>query len=96
MVEDLDPGRVRDPASRRGRCPDDSAVDAHPEAVRRPCGRARPAIAVIGGGVGPVDASSQVTRAGGGGLLLARGSAAYAHPGGLTAGLAATVEALAR
>lgn len=75
---------------------DEGAVDANLRAVRGPCGGARPATAVIGGGVGPVDAAVQVARAGGDGLLLALGSAAYAHPGGLAAGVAATVEALAR
>lgn len=54
---------------------DDQGVDANLEAVRGPCGSARPAVAVVGSGVG---------------------SAAYGHPGGLTAGVAATVEALAR
>jgi ribulose 1,5-bisphosphate carboxylase large subunit-like protein len=75
---------------------DDDAVDANLEAVRGPCGRARPAVAVLGGGLGPLDVASQVERAGGDGLLVCLGSAAYAHPGGLEAGVAVAVDALRR
>ena len=53
------------------------------------------ATAVIGGGVGPANAREQLERAGDpGGLMLLLGSVAYAHPGGLRAGVAATVAAL--
>ena len=64
------------------------------EAVRGACGGARPAVAVRGGGLGPGDVAAQVERAGGHGLLVCLGSAAYGHPGGLAAGVAATVAAL--
>jgi 3-oxoisoapionate-4-phosphate decarboxylase len=54
------------------------------------------ATAVIGGGVGPANAREQLERAGErGGLMLLLGSEAYAHPEGVRAGVAATVEALA-
>ena len=64
------------------------------EAVRGACGGARPAVAVRGGGLGPGDVAAQVARAGGEGLLVCVGSAAYRQPGRLTAGVAAAVEAL--
>ena len=73
---------------------DDTAVAANLEAARGPCGAARPSVAVLGGGVGPDTAAGQVARAGGDGLLLCLGSAAYRHPDGLAAGVAATVEAV--
>ena len=75
---------------------DDAAVEANLEAVRGVCGRARAAVAVLGGGLGPGDVAALAARAGGGGLLACLGSAAYLHPGGLTAGVAAAVEALGR
>jgi ribulose 1,5-bisphosphate carboxylase large subunit-like protein len=51
--------------------------------------------AVLGGGVGPANARDQLDRAGDRrGLMLLLGSEAYAHPGGILAGVAATVEAL--
>jgi ribulose 1,5-bisphosphate carboxylase large subunit-like protein len=54
------------------------------------------ATAVIGGGVGPANAREQLERAGErAGLMLLLGSEAYAHPEGVRAGVAATVEALA-
>jgi ribulose 1,5-bisphosphate carboxylase large subunit-like protein len=53
------------------------------------------ATAVIGGGVGPANARDQLERAGDpAGLMLLLGSEAYAHPDGVRAGVAATVEAL--
>jgi len=53
------------------------------------------ATAVIGGGVGPANAREQLDRAGDRqGLMLLVGSEAYAHPEGVRAGVAATVEAL--
>lgn len=53
------------------------------------------ATAVIGGGVGPANAREQLERAGDpSGLMLLLGSEAYAHPEGVRAGVAATVEAL--
>jgi ribulose 1,5-bisphosphate carboxylase large subunit-like protein len=53
------------------------------------------ATAVIGGGVGPANAREQLERAGDpAGLMLLLGSEAYAHPEGVRAGVAATVEAL--
>ena len=53
------------------------------------------ATAVIGGGVGPANAREQLERAGEPeGLMLLLGSEAYAHPDGVRAGVAATVEAL--
>jgi 3-oxoisoapionate-4-phosphate transcarboxylase/hydrolase len=54
-----------------------------------------PATPVIGGGVGPANASEQLARAGTReGLMLLLGSAAYEHPNGLRAGVAATVAAV--
>lgn len=53
--------------------------------------------AVIGGGVGAENAAEQLDRAETrDGVMLLLGSAAYAHPGGLRAGVAAAVEAVAR
>jgi len=50
--------------------------------------------AVIGGGVGAENAAEQLKRAGTrDGVMLLLGSAAYAHPDGLRAGVAAAVEA---
>jgi ribulose-bisphosphate carboxylase large chain len=63
--------------------------------VREQIAAARPATAVIGGGVGPENAREQLERAGArDGVMLLLGSAAYAHPGGARAGVAATVEAI--
>jgi len=64
--------------------------------VREQIAAARPATAVIGGGVGAENAREQLERAGTrDGVMLLLGSAAYAHPGGVRAGVAATVEAVA-
>ena len=53
------------------------------------------ATAVLGGGVGPANAREQLDRAGDpAGIMLLLGSEAYAHPSGVRAGVAATVEAL--
>ena len=53
------------------------------------------ATAVLGGGVGPENAREQLERAGRrSGVMLLLGSEAYAHPDGVRAGVAATVEAL--
>ena len=53
------------------------------------------ATAVIGGGVGPANAREQLERAGRrDGIMLLLGSEAYAHPEGVRAGVAATVEAI--
>jgi len=63
--------------------------------VREQIAAARPATAVIGGGVGPENAREQLERAGTReGVLLLLGSAAYAHPEGARAGVAATVAAI--
>jgi len=62
--------------------------------VREQIAAARPATAVIGGGVGAENAAEQLERAGThDGVMLLLGSAAYAHPDGLRAGVAAAVEA---
>ena len=66
------------------------------EEVREQIAAARPATAVIGGGVGPENAREQLESAGTrDGVMLLLGSAAYAHPGGVRAGVAATVAAIA-
>ena len=66
------------------------------EEVREQIAAARPATAVIGGGVGPDNAREQLELAGTrDGVMLLLGSAAYAHPEGVRAGVAATVEAIA-
>ncbi len=63
--------------------------------VREQIAAARPATAVIGGGVGAENAAEQLeaarTRAG---VMLLLGSAAYAHPDGVRAGVAAAVAAI--
>jgi len=64
--------------------------------VREQIAAARPATAVIGGGVGAENASEQLERAGTrDGVMLLLGSAAYAHPDGVRAGVAATAAAIA-
>jgi ribulose 1,5-bisphosphate carboxylase large subunit-like protein len=70
----------------------DEEVDAQLAAVRQQGDR--PATAVIGGGVGPDNAAALAARAGGSGLLMLLGSAAYRHSGGVGAGVRATVAAL--
>ncbi|HXH95871.1 MAG TPA: hypothetical protein VNH40_01555, partial [Gaiellaceae bacterium] len=53
------------------------------------------ATAVVGGGVGPDNAAEQLARAGvRDGVMLLLGSAAYQHPEGLRAGVAAAVAAV--
>jgi ribulose-bisphosphate carboxylase large chain len=65
------------------------------EEVREQIEATRPATAVIGGGVGAENAREQLERAGTReGVMLLLGSAAYAHPGGARAGVAAAVEAI--
>jgi ribulose-bisphosphate carboxylase large chain len=65
------------------------------EEVREQIAAARPATAVIGGGVGAENAREQLERAGTrDGVMLLLGSAAYAHPEGVRAGVAAAVEAI--
>jgi ribulose-bisphosphate carboxylase large chain len=66
------------------------------EEVREQIAAARPATAVIGGGVGAENAREQLERAGTrDGVMLLLGSAAYAHPDGVRAGVAAAVAAVA-
>ncbi len=63
--------------------------------VREQISAARPATAVIGGGVGADNIREQLERAGTrDGVMLLLGSAAYAHPNGVRAGVAAAVEAI--
>jgi ribulose-bisphosphate carboxylase large chain len=63
--------------------------------VREQIAAARPATAVIGGGVGAENAREQLGRAGTReGVMLLLGSAAYARPDGVRAGVAAAVEAI--
>lgn len=71
---------------------DDVASQLH--AVRRPVEGAAVPVAVLGGGIGPDNARAQAERAGGSGLLLLLGSAAYRHPAGVEAGVRATCAAL--
>jgi Ribulose bisphosphate carboxylase large chain, catalytic domain len=62
--------------------------------VREQIAAARPATAVIGGGVGPDNAAEQLERAGTrDGVMLLLGSAAYAHLGGVREGVAAAAAA---
>ena len=66
------------------------------EEVHEQIAAARPATAVIGGGVGAENAREQLERAGTrDGVMLLLGSAAYAHPDGVRVGVAAAVEAIA-
>ena len=66
------------------------------EEVREQIAAARPATAVIGGGVGADNAREQLELAGTrDGVMLLLGSAAYAHPDGVRAGVAAALEAIA-
>ena len=73
----------------------DADVRAQLDAVRRPLEGAAVPVAVLGGGVGPDNAAAQVAEAGGTGLLLLLGSAAYRHPAGVEAGVRATCDAVA-
>jgi ribulose 1,5-bisphosphate carboxylase large subunit-like protein len=68
----------------------DADVDAQLAAVRV----GPSATAVLGGGVGPANVRALAERAGGEGLLMLLGSAAYLHEGGVAAGVHAAVEAL--
>ena len=71
------------------------AASPYRSIVREQIAAARPATAVIGGGVGPENAREQLERAGTrDGVMLLLGSAAYAHPGGARAGVAAAVDAI--
>ncbi|MFP5376951.1 MAG: RuBisCO large subunit C-terminal-like domain-containing protein [Acidimicrobiia bacterium] len=72
----------------------DDDVRAQLDAVRRPLDGVAAPVAVLGGGIGPGNARAQVEAAGGTGLLVLLGSAAYRHPGGVEAAVAATCEAL--
>jgi hypothetical protein len=63
--------------------------------VREQIAAARPATAVIGGGVGAANGREQLEQAGTrDGVMLLLGSAAYAHPDGVRAGVTAAVEAI--
>lgn len=63
--------------------------------VREQIAAAHPGTAVIGGGVGADNAREQLERAGTrDGVMLLLGSAAYAHPAGARAGVAAAAEAI--
>jgi ribulose 1,5-bisphosphate carboxylase large subunit-like protein len=74
---------------------DEEQVRAQVAACHRPIGSARPATAVLGGGVGPENAAEHVRRAGAESrLLVLLGSRAYAHPGGVEEGVRAAVEAV--
>ncbi len=73
----------------------DAEVRAQLDAVRRPVAGVPAPVAVLGGGLGPDNARAQVDAAGGSGLMVLVGSAAYRHPGGLEAGVRATCDALA-
>ena len=65
------------------------------EEVREQIAAARPATAVIGGGVGAENVREQLELAGTrDGVMLLLGSAAYAHPDGVRVGVAAAVEAV--
>jgi 2,3-diketo-5-methylthiopentyl-1-phosphate enolase len=67
-----------------------------PDDVRAAIAAARPATAVLSGGVGPETAAAEVERAlTRDRLMLVVGSDAYVYPGGPEAGVRATVEAVA-
>jgi 3-oxoisoapionate-4-phosphate transcarboxylase/hydrolase len=71
-------------------------VHDSPDQVREQIAAARPAVAVIGGGVGPANAARQLREAGTReGVMLLLGSAAYADPDGLERAVAKTVAACA-
>lgn len=63
----------------------DEEVRANLAAIRDPLPGIRPAVAALGGGLGPDDVPRQVELAGGEGLLVLLGSRAYSYPGGLEA-----------
>jgi hypothetical protein len=67
-----------------------------PDEVREQIAAARPATAVVGGGVGAENAAEQLELAGTrDGVMLLLGSAAYAHPDGVRAGVAAATRQIA-
>ena len=70
-------------------------VAANVEAARGPLGSMLPATVVLGGGLGPDEVARQAALAGGKGLVLLLGSAAYADPRGLEAAVRAAVGNLA-
>ena len=72
----------------------DGEMRANLDAIRGPCGSALPAVAALGGGMGPEDVRSQVDAAGGGGLLVLLGSRAYSYPGGVEAAVRRAVDGL--
>ena len=72
----------------------DDDVDANIRAARDDMTGVLPATVVLGGGIGPDNARAQADRAGGDGLLMLLGSAAYRADGGVGAAVRATVEAL--
>jgi ribulose-bisphosphate carboxylase large chain len=72
----------------------DQEVRDNLAAARDRCGQAPPSVALFGGGLGPDNAADQIVRAGGSGLLILLGSRAYRHPGGIEAGVRATVAAV--
>ncbi len=73
----------------------DEEVRANIGAAHGPCGSARPAVAALGGGLGPDDVRAQVDAAGGaGGLLVLLGSRAHADPAGLEAAVGRAVRSL--
>jgi 3-oxoisoapionate-4-phosphate transcarboxylase/hydrolase len=71
-------------------------VHDSPEEVREQIAAARPAVAVIGGGIGPDNAAEQLALAGTReGVMLLLGSAAYAAGDGVEGAVRRTVEACA-
>ena len=72
----------------------DEEVQANLAAIRGPGGGELPAVAALGGGLGPDDVRRQAEAAGGEGLVLLLGSRAYAHPEGLEAAVRRAVETL--
>jgi ribulose 1,5-bisphosphate carboxylase large subunit-like protein len=72
----------------------EAEVDANVEAARGACGRARPSIVALGGGLGPDDVAHQVRRAGGSGVVVLLGTRAQHDPGGLEAAVRRAVTAL--
>jgi ribulose 1,5-bisphosphate carboxylase large subunit-like protein len=73
----------------------DDEVRANLDALRAPCGVARPAVGAFGGGLRPDDVARQAAEAGGSGLVMLLGSQAYGYAGGLAAGVRAAAAALA-
>lgn len=72
----------------------DDEARANLDAVRAPMMGVRPSVAAMGGGIGPHDVATQVETAGGDGLLVLLGSAAYEYAGGLGAAVAAARKAI--